>query len=218
MQKLITQAAFALALAAGSTAAIADIAPKDLEVTGTIRTPSCTVVAENEGVYDYGMINMTNIPTSGHLQLSAMAQRWSVDCGEGTTFLGFQVTDNRAATASVAGNANFGLGSVEGFENSKIGYYTVTLGEAMIDERSAFTLKGAKAGASGTGAASTVLDKTQSHSWTDGTGTRGPMAGSKFDMTMTVQANIANKTTMGADITAGVPLDGHMTLVYSFGL
>lgn len=218
MQKFIMRAAVALALAAGSATAVADIAPKDLEVKGTIRTPSCTVVAENDGVYDYGKINMTNIPTSGHLDLSAKAQRWSVDCGEGTTFLGFQVTDLRDGSSSVTGDENFGLGSVDGFANSKIGYYTVTLGEAMVDERSAFTLRGTKLSGSGTGAPSTLLNKSQSHSWTDGTGSRGPMAGSKFDMTMTVQARIANKTTMAADITAGVPLEGHLTLTYSFGL
>lgn len=218
MHKLILRAAVALALAAGSAAAVADIPSKELQVTGTIRAPTCSVEPQNDGLYDYGPINMTNIPTTGHLELSTLSQRWTVDCGDGSTFLGFQVTDLRDGTASTAGNGNFGLGKVPGVENSTIGYYTVTLHEAMVNGNPAFTLKGTKGAATGVGAATTTLDKTQSHSWTDGTGTRAPVAGSNFGVTMTVQANIANKTTMGADITAGVPLDGHLTLTYSFGL
>jgi hypothetical protein len=217
MHKRIMQAGLALALAAVSAAALADIQPKDLEVRGTIRTPTCQVIADNDGTYDLGIINMANIPTTGHLALLPMSRHWTVDCGEGVTFMGFQVMDNRAESVSMAGNTNFGLGSVEGFEGSKIGYYTVMLEGAFVDGFAVHTIKGAKLGGSGAAAETTTLDKTMSHSWAQ-PGTTTPLAGSKFDMNLTVQANIANKTTMGADITAGVPLDGHLTLTYSFGL
>ena len=218
MNKYILQAGFALAMVAGSTVATAAIEPRDLVVQGTIKTPTCTLTAEFDGVYDYGVINKNLVPTTGHLALSTKTQRWSVDCGEASTYMAFQIIDNRADTVSSTGNNNFGLGSVPGVEGSKIGYYTVTLGEAKINDAAAFTLKGSVGGSTGTGAASTSADKTQSHSWTDGTGSRAPFAGSKFDMAMSVTGYIANATTMGTPITESIPLDGHLTLNYSFGL
>jgi len=213
------QAALALALVGSSAGASAAIAPHDLEVTGTIRTPQCTVTPENSGIYDYGRINKANIPTTDHLKLSKLTQQWVVDCGAGTTYLGFQVVDNREASASMTGNDKFGLGEVPTVAGSKIGYYTVTLKDAFIDGRSAFVLKAAPGAVSGTAAHSVSLDKTQSHSWATTAGnSRAPAAGSVFSMGLQVEGNIANATTMGAPVTDGIPLDGSMTLSYSFGL
>lgn len=213
------QAALALVLVGSSAGASAAIDPHNLEVTGTIRTPLCTVTPENEGIYNYGKINKANIPTSGHLKLSQLTQQWVVDCGTGTTYLGFQVVDNRAASASTVGNDKFGLGEVPGVAGSKIGHYTVTLRDAFLDGSTAYVLKAAPGAASGSAAASLGLDKTQSHSWATASGASAtPAAASNFSMGLQVEGNIANATTMGAPVTDGIPLDGSLTLSYSFGL
>lgn len=208
-----------LALLGSSSAASAAIAPQDLEVRGTLRTPSCTVMPENNGVYDYGKINKSNIPLTGHLALSRLTQQWVVDCGTGVTFLSFQVVDNVAASASISANDKFGLGEVPGHAGSKIGHYTVTLGDAFVDNTVASVLQAAPGALSGTAAATRPLDKTQSHSWatTAGTG-KTPAQGSRFSMGLTVQGHIASAGLMLAPVTDGVPLDGSMTLSYSFGL
>lgn len=213
------QAALALLLAGTSVNASAAIDPHDLEVTGTIRTPLCVVTADNEGVYEYGKINLANIPATGHLKLPPLNQQWVVNCGRGVTYLGFQVVDNRAASASAAGNDKFGLGEVADAPGSRIGYYTVTLSGALLDGATAYVLKAAPGAGSGVAATSIGLDQTQSHSWASMAGTdQPPAAGSVFSVGLAVEGNIADATTRGAPVTEGTSLDGSMTLSYSFGL
>lgn len=219
MYKLISRAAVGLALVACSAAAVAQIAPKDMEVKGTIRTPICTVEPQDGGVYAYGSINKTNVPSTGHLKLSEISKRWTVDCGGASTLLAFTVKDDRSDSLSVQGNEHFGLGKVDGYEKSKIGYFTVKVDEAMVDGKSAFLLRGQPSGGVfGTAVPAMSLDKTLSITWSGASGAIAPTPGPNFGVTMTVQGYIANPTTMDADISAGVDLDGHVTLTYSFGL
>ncbi|MGG2103188.1 hypothetical protein [uncultured Stenotrophomonas sp.] len=219
MRTPMIRSSLALALLSACGMASAAIAPKDLEVTGTVKTPTCVVSSDKDGVYDYGKVNASLIPTTGYLTLSTIDQVWTVDCGSGKTFMSFQVVDNREASSSSVSSQNFGLGAVAGFPTSKLGYFTVTLNGAKVDQANVNVLRGTKGAASGTGAASTFLDKTLSHSWTT-SGTTGalPLSGSVFSMGLRVSAFVASETVRGAPITEGTPLDGNLTLNYAFGL
>lgn len=218
MRNHLMQAAVALVLAGSTGLASAAIDPHELEVVGTIKTPTCTVTADKNGVYDYGKVNGSLIPPTGMLQLSNLDQQWTVNCGSGKTFLAFQIVDNRDGTASQVATTNFGLGAVSGHAGSKVGYYNVLLMNATVDQVAANVLRGVKGAAVGTGSATASLDKTQSHGWTKGAANAVPAEGSVFTVGMRVTAFIANEKDRGAPIVEGTPLDGNLTLNYSFGL
>lgn len=219
MNIYMVRAALALALVSTAGVAGAAISPHDLEVNGTIKTPTCLVSASGNGEYDYGKINNALIPTAGHLVLSTLTQTWTVDCGTATTYLGFRVIDNQAGSESAVSNMNFGLGSVTGYPASKVGYFAVSLSNATVDGTSRYILRAAPGAASGTAAATTWLDKSMSHTWSSTANTSSvPLAGSVFAVNMAVIGNIASESLRGAPITEGTPINGNLTLNYSFGL
>lgn len=218
MHMHLTQAGFVLAMSLAAGAASAAINPQDIEVTGTIKTPTCAVTASEDGEYDYGKINNSLIPTTGHLVLSTKSQTWTVDCGTASTYLGFRVVDNQSGSESTVSATNFGLGKVTGYPGSKIGYFNVGLSNARVDGTARNILRAAPGAASGTAAATGPMDKTLSHTWASGTTSAVPLAGSVFVMDMAVTANIANETLRGAPVTEGTPISGNVILSYSFGL
>lgn len=209
-------AALSLLLVAGGASAAID--PHDLEVNGTIKTPACTVTASGNGEYDYGTINQALIPLTGHLQLSTQTQTWTVDCGSATTYLGFRIIDNQASSESAAANTNFGLGKVLGHADSKIGYFTVALSNARVDGTARNILRALPGAANGTAAPTAALDKTLSHTWASGTTAAVPLAGKLFLVDMAVTGNLANATLRNAPISEGTPINGNLTINYSFGL
>ncbi len=217
--KIQISASGALLLAAASTASAA-LPQQQMNLSGTLRAPVCAVNADNQGVYDYGKINPSLIPVSGsNLTLSVKPAQWIVDCGEASTYIGIKVVDNRAESAGVAGTANFGLGRIPGKETSKLGYYTVTLGNAKVDGAAAAVGKAAPGAADVVGAASIQLDTASVHTWVkSAAGRQTPLAGKRFDVEMSVGAVLLNKAAMGGEITSEVPLDGNITLSYTFGL
>ncbi|MDV3467392.1 hypothetical protein RZA67_01395 [Stenotrophomonas sp. C3(2023)] len=209
--------ALLLALAPCAWAALPQ---QSVDMTGTLRAPGCTVLADNQGLYDYGKINPSLIPVSGsNLTLSVKPAHWTVDCGQASTYIGIKVMDNRAQSSGGAGNANFGLGRIPGNDTSKLGYYTVTLSNPKVDGVAAAVGKGAPGSADVTGAASIVLDTGSVHTWVKtATNKQTPLAGKQFEVDMSVGAVLLNKAAMGGDITSEVPLDGNITLSYTFGL
>jgi type 1 fimbria pilin len=218
MYMQMMKASLAIALTATAGVASAAIDPHSLAVEGTISTPTCTVSSDKDGVYDYGKVNGSLIPPTGTLALSMQEQRWTVDCGTGKTFLAFQVVDNRDGTASQINSSSFGLGAIRGHEGSKIGYFTVTLANATLDQTAVNVLKGTKGAATGTGYTAPLLEKNISHGWTKASTSAVSAEGSVFAMDMRVNTYLANEKDRGAPVVEGTPLDGSLTLNYSFGL
>ena len=218
-----------LALMAAAMAAHADIGPKDLEVKGTIRTPVCSVVQSGGGVYNYETMSLAILPQSGHVKLAEKTQRWGVNCGEGKTFVSFQVQDNRSGTASSATADAMGLGGMEGRPNSKIGYYTINLSNPQVDGEDKTI---AVPHADGTMLQKRSYDVTPGwytgyYSWgSSATDTSWVwinsflQAGSNFEMDVTVKPFLASKAVVGdgEGIGGKVELDGLAVFVYSFGL
>lgn len=209
----------AVALATTLGAAQAAVPAQDLEVTGTLKTPTCTVTADGNGEYAYGKIDRSVIPTTGHLVLSTQTQTWTVNCGTGRTYLGYRVIDNQNGSESVVASGNFGLGRVTGYPASKLGYFTVALSNATVDGTARNILRAAPGAAYGSATASSTLDKTLSHSWSSTANTGSvPLAGSVFTVDMAVTGNMANESLRGAPVSEGTPIAGNLTLNYSFGL
>lgn len=207
-------------LLALTPAAWAALPQQALSMDGRLQAPVCTVTSDNQGVYDYGKINPALIPVSNtNLTLSVKPAHWTVDCGQASTYIGIKVVDNRAETSGGTGNGNFGLGRIPNSDTSKLGYYTVTLNNAKVDGAAAALGKGIAGSADVTGAASITLDTSSVHTWVkSASGKQTPLAGKQFDVDMSVTAVLLNKTAMGGGITSEVPLDGSITLSYTFGL
>ena len=213
-----------------ATAAHADISPKDLDVKGTIRTPVCTVTQSGGGMYEYGRMSLSIIPQSGHLELEPQTQKWDVDCGEGQTYVSFKPTDLKSGTASLAGGTNMGLDRFADRPGSKIGYYTVTMSNAVVDgveksvlvndtdntvlHRGSWNIDVTHR----SGVYSWGTRNTESLSWIPANG--NVQLGSHFEMDMTVKPRLASKSVIagGGDITEAVEMNGAMLFVYSFGI
>lgn len=210
-------AGVALLLMVACATAHAEIDPHDLAVEGTIRTPACTVVPENGGVFDFGSLSNSLVPVSGHFAgIEPITQQWSVDCGEARTTLIYTVTDNRADSVSMPGVMNFSLGDIAGRAGSKIGYFTVWLSDAMMDGANANIVRHwMDDETGGTSYLASELRMDRRFSWRD---TAGSYIGSKFDIAMQVKPYLANATLMGGPLVDAVPLGGSLTISYVFGL
>lgn len=216
-----------LALTTMAMAAHADINSKSLEVKGTIRTPTCQVNLPDGGVYDYGTMSLSVLPTptSEHLALEKKTKTWAVDCGSAQTYLSVSFADLRSGSLSVTGdNRFFGLGSVDGIENSKIGYYMLTLSNAKVDgnPRSIGILMGNAAYAT---AATETMSIYRAYTWWTSTATGGWTAvagaiGSHFEMDIAVSPFLASKSVVGggSPVVSQVNMDGLVAVTYAFGL
>ncbi|WP_439889894.1 DUF1120 domain-containing protein [Ralstonia sp. 25C] len=203
----------ALTLAAATAHAAAPTA--ELKVKGTLKAPTCTVVAADDGVYDFNSIDPTLIKSgTTHTALTPISKNWTVTC-DANTYLTFGVLDNRDASVSTAGVNNFGMGKVNGTGN--IGYYTVTFANTTVDSvpSSSFWVN-TTSSAGFSDRTSVVLSKgTYLQGWSSG-GTQ--KVGKVFGSTLSVAPYLGGTTTMNGAITDKVDLDGSLTLNYAFGL
>ncbi|AJX35747.1 DUF1120 domain-containing protein [Burkholderia oklahomensis] len=203
----------------GTTAAHAAAPAQDLIVKGTIDVPACTVVAADNGVYDYGKISPTLIKSgTTTTPLTKMEKAWTVSC-DAETYMSFKVTDNRSDSASSGDNTAFGLGKVN--ETGKLGYYSVTMQDAQVDGKKAQVYATQNAALTGTGviALSQKLNKlpNYTHGWANESA-KTQMAGKNFTANMVVEAVLGGTETMGGALKDAVELDGSATLTFAFGL
>lgn len=216
-----------VALSAVMADAHAAVDPADLAVAGTVRTPACTLSATAAGVYQYGDMSQSLLPVTGHVALAPQTQTWTVDCGAARTFLMYSISDNRASSASVVGESNFGLGSMPGVDDSKIGYYTVGMSNAKVDGVAKSVLYVDGSGTRADASPIVIYFKSRrGYSWHTATGAGGPwadfrsQAGSRFDVDLQVSPQLASRSVVGGGhpIVDKVDMDGSATVTFSFGL
>ena len=198
--------------------AVAAVDPSDLKVTGTIKTPVCTVNAgDNNGTYDYGKISTTLIkPGTTHTPLTKQTQTWTVDCNA-DTYITYTPIDNEHDSVSNPGTSSFGLGYIN--ETGKIGYYSVKMSGGKVDGVDVQMMFADKGATYGTSQATSTLNLGTIFSWTSDNGTRSyPKAGKLFVMDVAVEPFLAGSTTMNGSVKESVPLHGSVTLNYAFGI
>ena len=202
------------------TQAVAAVEPTKLDVTGTIKAPTCAVTAgDNDGEYDYGAISSAVIkPGKTHTALNPKAQTWTVSC-DAKTFLTFQVFDREEASNSSPSNTTFGLGNIH--DTGKIGYYKVQLRNATVDTNKVYVGYNVPGVSRTTGYVNNDIHSGYNMTWVDrSTAVDGAqlVPGQNFSMEMEVQPYLGGSETMNGALTESVPLKGLMTLNYAFGI
>ena len=186
----------------------------DLKVIGTLDVPPCTVTADDDGVYDYGDLGPQDIkPGTTQNTLKTIEKRWTIKC-EGETYLGYTVVDNAADSVIGTQGDRFGLGFVNG--TGKVGYYTVKMKNATVDNNPANVY------ATTTTSISSVAEvNAQKGSYKMGWASKavnGQQIGSTFEANFDVTAYLGGTTDMNGPITDDVPLAGTATLNFTYGL
>lgn len=204
-----------LALSLIAISGVALSAPvANLKINGTITPPTCTINNENETEIQYNFDVAPGLfPASGNLTLDSQVKDIEVVC-DATTFLSFDISDNRADSVMTAGSNNFGLG--EYGETTKVGFYNVTMQNAKVQAtpESTANVAGIKTGTTGAAAAK-VLDKTMSTTWTVSTASNTAASGQVFSAELAVKPTL-NAALKNSDGTA--KLDGHAVLAFGFGI
>ncbi|MGE4799918.1 DUF1120 domain-containing protein [Yersinia hibernica] len=199
-------------LVLGITAAQAATPTAELKVIGTLTVPSCTVASPDEGVYDFGKMSSSLVKSgTATTPLTAMTKTWTVSC-DAETYLNFTPIDNRAASVSVAGATNFGMGNVNG--TGKIGYYTAQIKNGTVDNKSSSVFTSASSTFTLTSTA--ALTTGMRTGWSSAANTQS--TGKVFSADITVSPVLAGTTTMGGPITEDAEIDGSMTMNFAFGI
>ncbi|GEM_PF-1066104 len=229
--KNISVLALALGLAGAAQAAVS---PADLTVNGKVKTPVCVVTADNTGIYQYGMMSLDILPTSGHHELPRKKQNLTVDCGAATTYVSYRITDGRDGTASGNGSGServFGLGQMPGRGTSKIGYYEIWASNAQVDGNPSYhgvynpsrqqiygdSINSVRPRV-GNGHDEVVNSWTKYTGWASGSSAM--QAGSRFSIDLEVRPFLASKTVVGGGqaVTEQVNMDGLAPVTFAFGL
>ncbi|MEQ4690856.1 DUF1120 domain-containing protein [Providencia manganoxydans] len=123
----------AIALVSMSSAALS-ATTANLKVIGTITPPTCTINADTNAVVEYTFnISPDLFPSDGSdYKAPSETKNIEIVC-DASTYLSFDSTDERDDSIYQAGDNNFGLGTF-GSNNSKIGFYTVTMKNATVKE------------------------------------------------------------------------------------
>jgi Protein of unknown function (DUF1120) len=195
----------------GINAASANAPTSELKVTGVLTTTqSCTVIAPDGGVYDFGRVSASVVkPGTSTTALTPMKKTWMVNC-DSAIHLGFMPVDNRTASASVVSPSIFGLGNVNG--TGKIGHYTATMNNSTVDG----VASNIKVDGISSVLAGTNLTTGKNHWWSTSNGNLS--IGKLFTADITVNPMLGGTTTMGGPINDDVNLDGSMTMNFAFAI
>ena len=204
----------ALSLITLSSAALS--APvANLKVNGAITPPTCSVngTETTDVLYTFDVAPGL-FPASGNLVMDAQEKNIEIVC-DATTYLAFDIADERAASVLKTGANNFGLGLYG--DDTKVGFYTVTMQNAKIKAtpEAAATTAYVKVG-TGNGLTSSLLNNTMKTLWVNTTGTTAaPVAAQVFSADFSVKPTL-NGVLKNSDGTA--KLDGHAVMTFSFGM
>ncbi|MEZ2759670.1 fimbrial protein, partial [Providencia vermicola] len=133
---------------------------------------------------------------------------------DATTYLAFDIADERAASALTAGQNNFGLGLYG--ENTKVGFYTVRMQNATIKADKDAEARTAYVKVGTTSEASQLINSAFKTVWANTSGTSAvPVAGQVFAADFAVKPTL-NGTLKNSDGSA--KLDGHAVMTFSFGV
>ncbi|WP_147321572.1 fimbrial protein [Serratia marcescens] len=206
---------FLILLSVFSFGVLAETPTATLIVSGSIAPPTCTVNGqESEDEIEY-VFNVSPgvFPASGNLTLDPIVKNITVAC-DSSTFMAFNVTDNRTGTELTTGSTYFGLGSW-GADNKKVGSYRVLMSNAKYISEPGANPVAAGVRYGGNVAASTYLDKTLKTAWTKSSGTATLAPGQIFTADLAVYPVINGDLKNG---TGDEELDGNAVLAFSFGL
>ncbi|WP_447875466.1 fimbrial protein [Serratia fonticola] len=184
----------------------------NLKVSGSVKQPTCTVngiVDEVDVLYTFD-VSPGQFPATGNKTLPSQTKSIQVVC-DATTYLAFTTTDERATTALITSNTNFGLGLYG--DSTKVGYYTISMKNATVkaDENASEISVGVLIG--NAVHYDSRIDKTKTMSW--GRAQNHPEPGRIFTADYEVEPTL-NSVLKNSDGTA--TLDGHAVLVYAFGM
>ncbi|MBP6121732.1 MULTISPECIES: fimbrial protein [Providencia] len=201
----------ALSLTFVSSAALSAAPVANLKVVGTIAPPTCSIQGQNEVDFEYVFtISPEMFPLSGNLTVDGKRNNIEVIC-DAATYLTFSSTDNRADSALIVSNTNFGLGLFD--TDKKIGNYIITMKNATV--KATPTDNALAVGISNGATYNTLLnvDKTKKLGWATSVSAlkAGQVFAADFDVTPTL--NAALKSSSGE-----AKLDGHATLAFAFAL
>ncbi|HFO2535023.1 TPA: fimbrial assembly protein, partial [Yersinia enterocolitica] len=144
--------------------------------------------------------------------LTPIKKTWTITC-DSDTYLTYKAQDNRSGTESAVASQNFGLGLVNG--TGKIGYYTVVMSNAKIDNVSSNILCIQTDGTSNCTTTSRLL-QGELQGWSNAD--KSLKAGKTFSADLEVSAVLAGTTTMNGPITEDTQIDGSMTMNFAFGI
>ncbi|ATM96378.1 beta-fimbriae major subunit [Yersinia frederiksenii] len=212
MKKQLAKMTVLSSLIFGINAANAEAPTAELKVVGTLTVPSCTIVAPDEGVYDFGHLSSSLVKSGvATTALTPITKTWTVNC-DAETYLNFTPVDNRTASASVVATTNFGMGNVNG--SGKLGYYTAQMKNGTVDGKTSNVFSSATT----TFAAASAANLTTGlrTGWSSAANTQS--TGKVFTADITVSPTLAGTTTMGGPITEDAEIDGSMTMNFAFGI
>ncbi|CQI95855.1 beta-fimbriae major subunit [Yersinia rohdei] len=196
----------------GSNVANAEVPTAELKVIGTLTVPSCTIVAPDEGVYDFGRLSASLVKSgTDRTALTGQTKTWTVNC-DADTYLNFTPVDNRAASSSVATANAFGLGNVN--NTGKIGYYTAQMTQATVDSKASNLFTTATNEISSAPTAGLITGRRTG--WASAANTQS--SGKVFTADITVSPILGGTTDMGGPITDDVKIDGSLTMNFAFGI
>lgn len=177
----------------------------ELKVSGKIKHSGCTVIAGNDGVYDFGTVREG--PREKVQRLPALKQTWQVRC-EGDAYLALIPMDNRSASRNGSDLSRFGLGNAS--DGNSIGYFMLGLSRSTVNSVPA-ALRAHNAAGTSPGSEVALISGERTD-WLLADSTRA------FGRTYTMDISVT--PVLAADIPTAdkVELDGSVTLNFVFGL
>ncbi|WP_145490684.1 DUF1120 domain-containing protein [Yersinia rohdei] len=196
----------------GSNVANAEVPTAELKVIGTLTVPSCTIVAPDEGVYDFGRLSASLVKSgTATTPITAQTKTWTVNC-DADTYLNFTPVDNRVASSSSLAASAFGLGNVN--NTGKIGFYTAQITQGTVDSKASNLFTTATNEISSAPAEDLMPGRRTG--WASAANTQS--SGKVFTANISVRPILGGTTTMGGPITEDVKIDGSMTMNFAFGI
>jgi Protein of unknown function (DUF1120) len=212
MKKQLANIIVLSSLIFGINTASADAPTAELKVIGTLTVPGCTVVAPDDGVYDFGKVSATKVKSgTTYTSLTPVTKTWTVNC-DADTFLNFTPVDNRATSASEVAEMYFGLGNVNG--TGKIGFYYAVMNNGTVDGVASNVFSSVNT--TFPAVTGTNLTTGMRTGWSSAANTQ--KAGKVFTADITVNPLLGGTTTMGGPITEDVEIDGSLTMNFAFGI
>ncbi|CNG96085.1 MULTISPECIES: DUF1120 domain-containing protein [Yersinia] len=213
MKKQLISLTALSSLVLGMAAAHAAPPTAELKVKGKLSVPTCNVIAPDGGIYDLGKISAANIKSGTTTTvLTPIKKTWTITC-DAETYLSYKHLDNRSESASHVSTSSYGLGFVNG--TGKIGYYTIIMSNAKIDNATSNLVCIALDGSSPCTTTSNLV-KGEVHAWANAD--KSLKAGKTFSADLEVSAVLAGTTTMNGPINEDTQIDGSMTLNFAFGI
>ncbi|AHG18587.1 hypothetical protein Z042_02325 [Chania multitudinisentens RB-25] len=190
----------------------------ELQVAGKIGSPTCTIAAPNNGVYNLGAISASQLKPDAITRLSRLTKSWTITC-DAMTYLTITPTDNRSDSMAVTypgGGAtnHYGLGFVNG--TGKIGAFLILFGgNSSVDGVPTTMCKG-NPGQCTVQAGAAYLTRGNQTSWA--TTNNVLTAGRVFKTDLATDAYLASTSTMNGAITENTKIDGSATLNFAFAI